>query len=101
MKEKKEHDMSMVNKALTGLVLRIAIAGYLAYLAWQILTGTLNGGSPIPVWAAWLIFAAFIAVGVVFCVYAVKQYFIIRKLAELPEIEETDITEKNETDEED
>lgn len=89
----------MVNKAMTGLVLRLAIAGYIGYLAWQILTGTIKGGSPIPLWGAWLIFAAFIAVGVVFCVYAVKQYLIIRKLAELPEAEDT--TENNDTNEED
>ncbi len=91
----------MTSKALTGLVLRLAIAGYITYLAWQILTGTLNGDSPIPVWGAWLIFAAFIAAGVSFCVFAVKQYLILRKMAELPENNGTDITEKNETDEED
>ncbi len=99
MKQKKEHDMSIVNKAMTGLVLRLAIAGYIGYLAWQILTGTLKGGSPIPVWGAWLIFAAFIAAGLSFCVYAVKQYLIIRKSAELPEGGET--LENNKTDKED
>ncbi|MEA4894432.1 MAG: hypothetical protein VB064_04140 [Oscillospiraceae bacterium] len=98
MKHKKEYDMSMMGKALTGLVVRLAVAGYIAYLAWQILTNTLNGGSPIPDWGAWLIFAAFIAAGVAFCVYAVKQYLIIRKLAELPEIKENDIENKSETD---
>ena len=96
MKQKKEHDMSILNRALTALVLRVAVAGYIGYLAWQILTGTLKGGSPIPIWVAWLIFAAFIAVGIVFCFYAVKQYLIIRKSAELPA--NTEISEKNETD---
>ena len=96
MKQKKEHDMSILNRALTALVLRVAVAGYIGYLAWQILTGTLKGGSPIPIWGAWLIFAAFIAVGIVFCFYAVKQYLIIRKSAELPA--NTEISEKNETD---
>ena len=88
--------MSILNRALTALVLRVAVAGYIGYLAWQILTGTLKGGSPIPIWGAWLIFAAFIAVGIVFCFYAVKQYLIIRKSAELPA--NTEISEKNETD---
>ncbi|MFB0919540.1 MAG: hypothetical protein QMB62_01450 [Oscillospiraceae bacterium] len=92
MRQKKEHDMSILNRALTGLVLRIAIAGYIGYLAWQILTGTLKGGSPIPVWGAWLIFTAFMAAGIAFCVYAVKQYLIIRKLAELPKTGDAEIS---------
>ncbi len=99
MKQKKEHDMSIMNRALTALVLRIAVSGYLGYLAWQILSGSIKNGGPIPIWGAWLIFAAFIAVGIVFCVYAVKQYLIIRKSSELPantEINEN--SEKNETD---
>ena len=101
MRQKKEHDMSIMNRALTALVLRVAVAGYIGYLAWQILSGTLKGGSPIPIWGAWLIFAAFIAVGIVFCFYAVKQYLIIRKSAELPEDGDIGMSQDSEKDETD
>ena len=84
MKQNKEYDMALASKALTGLVLRVAIAGYIVYLAWKIVANVANGDSPIPAWGAWLIFAVFVAASVVFCVFAWKQFRLIRKIAELP-----------------
>ncbi len=97
MKQKKEYDMAILSKALTGLGLRVILAGYLIYLAWKVLKGTLAGG-PIPLWGGWLVFAVFACSGVVFCVFSVRQYLIARKEATLRENNDTYTVKKNETD---
>ena len=71
---KRGYDTVLVGRAATGLVLRVAVAGYIVYLAWEILKGTLSGDSPLPDWGAWLIFAAFVAAALAFCVFAWKQF---------------------------
>lgn len=84
MKEKKEYDMTMQARGMTGLALRTVIAGYLIYLATGVLHGALGGGSPVPEWAAWLIFLAFAAAAVGFVVFAWREYRKVLKAAELP-----------------
>jgi len=74
MKQKKEYDPGIMGKAISGIALRVVVAAYLVYLAWKVLTGALNGGSPIPEWGAWLIFLAFAAAAAGFCVFSWKQY---------------------------
>lgn len=83
MKREKAYDMTRKAGAVTGLVLRAAIAGYLAYLAWHILRGAQKGGSPIPEWGAWLICLAFAAAAAGFCLYAWRAYQKGLKAAEL------------------
>ena len=83
MKQKKEYDPAITGKAISGMALRVIVSGYVVYLAWKVLTGALNGGSPIPAWGAWLIFLAFVAAAAYFCVYAVKQFKIALKSADI------------------
>jgi hypothetical protein len=67
---KKEYDTVMRGRAFTGLALRIAVAGYLVYLAWKIIMNMLSGSDAIPEWAVWLFCIGFIAAAAGFCVYA-------------------------------
>lgn len=98
MKQKKEYDMALLSKALTGLTLRVAVSGYIVYLGWKIVANVGIGDSPIPSWGAWLIFAVFAAVAVVFCVFAWKQYLLIRKLAEIPSApQDTDVSKNQDS----
>jgi len=90
MNSKKEYDMAMLGKNLTGLSLRVVISGYIVYLAWKILSGSLDGTSPIPEWGSWLIFAAFTAAAVAFCAFAVRKYLDARKAAALPVVSQKD-----------
>lgn len=83
MNTKKEYDMAMIGRGLTGLSLRIVVSGYIVYLAWKILGSSLDGSSPIPAWGSWLIFAVFAGAAVTFCVFAVKQFLNARKTAQL------------------
>ena len=83
MKQKKEYDPAITGKAISGMALRVIVSGYVVYLAWKVLTGALSGGSPVPAWGAWLIFLAFVAAAAYFCVYAVKQFKIALKSAEI------------------
>lgn len=87
---KREYDRAMKSKAYTGLVLRIAVAGYLCYMAYMVLSGMLHGGSPVPVWAVWVICAIFAGVAVIFCVYAWISFRKALKSAELPSVPETE-----------
>lgn len=83
MKDKKNIDPGFLGKALPGLVLRVLVAAYIVYMAWKVLSGTLNGSSPISEWGAWAIFLAFALAAAAFCVFAVKQFLLLRKEAEI------------------
>ena len=85
MKQKKEYDPVIMGKAISGMALRVIVAAYLVYMAWKVLTGALNGGSPIPEWGAWLIFLAFAAAAAGFCVYSWRQYRKALKSADMSE----------------
>lgn len=77
------------NAALTKLVLRLVVAGYVLYLMWKILEGTLNGTSPITPILSYSICALFL-LGAVGCgVYSVRQFLqALNAPAETPESED-------------
>lgn len=95
MKKKKEYDPSMMGKAISGLALRVIVSAYLVYLAWQILKGALDGGSPVPIWGAWLIFLFFVGAAAYFCVYSWKQYQKSLKSADISADSKTEIIEQD------
>lgn len=63
-----------IGAAATKLALRIAVAGYLTYLAWKILGGTLDETSPIFPWVSYAICAVFILVAIGFVFYSVREF---------------------------
>ncbi len=80
---KKEYDMAMKNKAITQLLLRVAIAGYIVYLAWKLLSNMLTGSGSFPQWAVWLVCVVFVAVAVWFCAYSLKGFKKALRAAEI------------------
>jgi len=86
MKKKKEYDPGLMGRAISGLALRVIVAAYIVYMAWKVLSGTQSGGSPIPEWGAWAIFLVFAAAVIVFFIFAVKQFIILLKSAEIPAV---------------
>lgn len=83
MSKKKEYDPGLMGRAISGLGLRVLVAAYIVYMAWKVLSGVLNGSSPIPGGVAWAIFSVFAAAALVFCVYAIKQFLLHLKSSEL------------------
>lgn len=83
MNQKKGYDPVLIGRALTSLALRVAVAGYIVYLAWKILSGMLGGTSPIPSWGAWVMSLVLAAAAIGFCYYALREFLKARKSAEV------------------
>ena len=85
-----EYDVQKRARAGTRATLRAVVAGYLVYLAWQIVKGVRTGSStmaPAVAWAAAVFFTlAAIAVGV----YAYRSWRADLEAARLPEEEESE-----------
>lgn len=74
--------------AVTRLALRVAVAGYLVYLAWRIIGGTLNGTSTITPMLSYVIFAVFCLAAIGFGFYSFREFRrAINAPAETPESE--------------
>lgn len=80
---KKEYDPVKIGRALTSLALRAAVAGYIVYLSWKILSGMLEGTSTIPEAGAWVISVILAAAAIGFLGYALKEFLTARKAAEV------------------
>lgn len=75
--------------ALTKLTLRLAVAGYIVYLAWKILGGTLDGTSPIAGWLAYAICAVFFLFAIGSGIYSLREFRLaLRAAAPIAENEE-------------
>lgn len=61
--------------AVTKLTLRLAVAGYLIYLAWKIVGGTLDGTSPIIPWLSYAICAVFILAVIGLGLYSFREFW--------------------------
>ena len=96
MRKEKKLDPAIMGKAASGLVLRALVAAYIVYMAWKVLSGTLNGSSPIPEWGAWTIFMAFALAAAVFCAFSVKQFILLLKEAKISSAVQAEI-EKSDT----
>ncbi len=86
MSKKKEYDPGLMGRAISGLTLRVLVAAYIVYMAWKVLSGVLNGSSPIPEWVGWAIFSVFAVAAVAFCIYALKQFLLQLKSSELSSV---------------
>ena len=80
-----KYDMEAVGRAGTRLVLRLAVAGYLVYLAWSILSGALSGETTIPPWGSWAIAAAFTLFALFFSIYSLREFLRTKKASVFPE----------------
>ncbi len=91
-------DPGLFGRAISGLVLRVLVAAYIVYMAWKVLSGVLNGSSPIPEWGAWTIFSVFVLAAVIFCAFALKQFLLLLKAAEINSAVKTEVAEQAEKD---
>ena len=68
------------------VIIRLAVGGYLVYLAYQLASSQLKGEGlhPLLAWPAILVFTA---AGVYFCVHSISQYIKGTKTTPAPEEE--------------
>lgn len=69
--------------------IRALVAGYLAYLAWQIVKGVRTGESTIAPAVGYAIAALFVLAAAAFTVYLIRQWRLETEAARLPESDET------------
>ena len=79
---KLEYDIQKRARAGTAATFRAVVAGYIAYLGWQIATA---GDSSMPPLAARLIGCAFIVAAIAFGIYTWKRWRLDLEAARLPE----------------
>jgi hypothetical protein len=78
-------------RAVNFFALRLAVAGYLVYLGFDLLRGYLAGGSTLSPLLAWICGPGFMAAGLVFALYSWRRYKRERTAApERGEAPETD-----------
>lgn len=78
-----QYNQQKLNRAITSGGLRIVVAGYIIFIAINIINGTKNETSSIPSWAGALIGYVFIAASAGFIIYAVRSFLKALKGARL------------------
>ena len=84
-----EYDMQRRAKAGTSAVLRALVAGYLLYIAWQIVKGVRSGESSMSPAVAYLAAGFFALAAAAFLVYLIRRWRADVEAARLPASEET------------
>ena len=79
----KKYNEKLKSKAYTRLAMRIAVAGYIFYLAWAIASGSVNGKSTRPLWCGILFCGLFVIGAVFFAVYSARSFFKALRAAEI------------------
>ena len=83
-----EYDIQKRARAGTRATLRALVAGYLVYLAWQIVKGVRTGASTMAPAVAWAAAAFFSLAAIAVGVYAFKSWRAELEAARLPDGEE-------------
>lgn len=89
-----EYDVQQRARAGTRATLRALVAGYLAYLAWQILKGVRSGESTMNPAVGYAAAAFFALAAAAFTVYLIRHWRLEVEAARLPE--STDAPEETE-----
>ena len=87
-KTQPQYDPQKRSKATVSAVLRSIVAFYLAYLGWTVAQSAGGPDTSMEKWMGWAICVLFMAVAIVFGVYALKRYQADLKAAELPKQDE-------------
>ena len=72
--KEKRPSTSGKNRAVNFFTLRLLVAGYLAWLGFDLLRGFLTGASALSPAAAWGCGVGFMAAGLGFAVYSIRRY---------------------------
>ena len=91
-----EYDVQQRARAGTRATLRAAVAGYLAYLAWQIIQGVRSGESTMTPAVGYAAAAFFALAAVAFVVYLIRRWRIEVEAARLPETDQADVPAEDE-----
>ena len=83
-KEHWEYDVQRRARAGTGATLRALVAGYLLYLAWQIVKGVRSGETNMPPALAYGAAVFFTLAAIAFVVYLIRRWREEVKAARLP-----------------
>ena len=88
-----------VKRARAGstAVLRACAAGYLAYLAWQIVAGVRSGESSMAPAVGYAAAALFLLAAAAFSVYLIRHWRLEVEAARLPESDEAESSAEEET----
>ena len=78
-----QYNQQKLNRAITSGGLRIVVAGYIIFIAVNVINGTKSETSSIPAWAGALIGYVFIAASAGFIIYAVRSFLKALKGARL------------------
>jgi len=73
-KREGKYNQQKLNRAITAVTLRVVVAGYIIFIAYNVIKGTRSETSSIPAWAGMLIGFVFIAASVGFIIYAVLSF---------------------------
>ena len=92
-----EYDVQQRARAGTRATLRALVAGYLAYLAWQIYQGVRSGESTMNPTVGYLAAGFFLLAAVTFAVYLVRHWRLEVEAARLPESAQTEESTEDET----
>ena len=94
-----EYDIQKRANAGTAATFRGLISVYIIYLGITTLKGVLDGSSPIPLWAGWLVAVVFTGGAAAFGVYTWKTYQREKEAARLPVKPEEEAEAEEETEE--
>lgn len=86
--KKSQYNQQMMNRAITSVTLRIVVAGYIVFIAINIINGTKSESSSIPAWVGSLIGYVFIAGAAGFVIYAIRSFLKARGNARLDKEEQ-------------
>ena len=92
-----EYDVQRRARAGTSAILRALVAGYLVYLAWQILQNVRSGATSMKPAVAYAAAGFFLLAAVAFAVYLIRRWRIEVEAARLPESAQTEESTEDET----
>ena len=88
-KNRVEYDVQRRARAGTSATLRALVAGYLVYLAWQIVKGVRSGETSMSPAVGYAAAACFLLAALVFAVYLIRRWKKEVEAARLPAVEES------------
>ena len=88
---KSKYNQQKVNRAITSVSLRVVVAGYIIFVAINVINGTKSETSSIPAWVGSLIGFVFIAASVGFIIYSILTF---RKALQAARLDADENTEK-------
>ena len=78
-----QYNQQELNRAITSVTLRIVVAGYIIFIAINVINGTKSETSTIPSWVGTLIGFLFIAAAAGFILYSILTFLKAKQAARL------------------